>query len=100
MFQPLRLRDKFAYEYRINNNIHAIHYFSVVVLCVSPTDEHNILFTAVKRGMDQRGGYVYISLDHLPPSNVQTPWTVGGVENENVVDAYHSVLQVGVLRFN
>ncbi len=66
----------------------------VVILCASDKDEHNILKLAQKSGMTN-GEYLYITLDHLPPINIRTPWTSKDTrDDQNLVDIYKHVLEV------
>ena len=55
--------------------------------------KRRILLHAHAAGMFD-GSYVIFTPDHLPPSNVQTPWANGDADDDVIKDAYKHVLQV------
>jgi hypothetical protein len=76
---------------------HDIVTFSVILMCATKADEHNIMLEAQARGMTNPE-YLYISLDHIPPDDIATPWAgladVHKGREDELFEAYKSVLQV------
>ncbi|KAK2163896.1 hypothetical protein LSH36_72g00037 [Paralvinella palmiformis] len=75
----------------------------IVLMCAKKEDEHNILLAAQERGMTN-SEYLYISLDHIPPDDIRTPWA--GISDKNkpkeaqLFQAYRSVLQMSLASVN
>ena len=67
---------------------------AVVLLCAATADEHKLLRAAQARGMMQ-GDYLFITLYHIPPSTIATPWI--NPEDTELTQAYMAVKQVGCL---
>jgi hypothetical protein len=65
---------------------------AVIVLCAPDTDEHNFLLRAEALGM-LNNEYLYVTIDHLKPVNIQTPWKTGGKSNEAARRLYRSVIE-------
>ena len=69
---------------------------TVVLLCAVEEDEHKLLRAAQARGMTQ-GEYLFITLYHLPPSTIATPWI--DPEDTELIEAYMAVKQVSSLQW-
>ncbi|XP_060074687.1 atrial natriuretic peptide receptor 1-like [Ylistrum balloti] len=68
----------------------------IVILCSENLeDKRRILVKAYQKGM-MNSEYVYITPDHLPPSNVETPWVRGDGLDDIAMEAYKSVFQITV----
>ena len=67
-------------------------FLSVVLLCAADPDEHRILSMVQEAGM-LNPDYLYITLDHLPPGNIRTPWG----SNTHLMEVYKYIIQVNFL---
>ncbi|XP_033750419.1 LOW QUALITY PROTEIN: atrial natriuretic peptide receptor 1-like [Pecten maximus] len=68
----------------------------IVILCSENLeDKRLILVRAYQKGM-MNGEYVYITPDHLPPSNVETPWKRGDGLDDIAKESFKSVFQITV----
>ena len=64
----------------------------VVIICVNLADEHKVLEHAMRRQMTM-GDFVFITMDHLPPDNIETPWVMDGANRTDLIPAYRVVQQ-------
>ncbi|XP_069136802.1 atrial natriuretic peptide receptor 1-like [Argopecten irradians] len=68
----------------------------IVILCTENLeDKRRILVQAYQKGM-MNGEYVYITPDHLPPSDVEAPWVRGDGLDSQAKEAFKSVFQITV----
>ena len=69
------------------------YFYTVVLLCAPDADEYRFLERAKLKGMTSLE-YLWITLDHLPPANIQTPWYSRGNNRTDLIDVYKKIIQV------
>ena len=82
---------------KVPTDLYLSYFVSVILLCASKTDEHDILLGAKNRGMTN-GEYLFIQLEHTPPADILTPWDGLDVKlsgrDSDLFEAYKAVIQV------
>ncbi|ELU09641.1 hypothetical protein CAPTEDRAFT_202251 [Capitella teleta] len=69
-----------------------LHRARIIIICGPAEDKKRFLLRANAAGM-VNAEYLYISLNHLQPPNIQTPWVTGEEDDEVVRPLYRYVIE-------